>query len=374
MKAARHHIESLDAFRGVTVAGMILVNNPGNWNAVFPPLLHADWNGCTFADLVFPFFLFIMGVAIPFAFERRVAAGHQRRALYVRVFTRAAKLIALGLVLNAAAAWPHISAMRIPGVLQRIAIVYVCTALVTLHTSPVRRTAVTGTLLLAHWAVLMLVPFDGHGAGTVAPGANIASFIDAAVFGSHMLTAAGDPEGLLGTLSATATALAGTLVGHWLRTAASPRQKIRDAIAAGGSMLGVGLLWALVLPLNKPLWTGSYALVTAGLGAIAFAACYAVIDIARVGAWARPFVWLGLNPLAVYFCSELVGHAIEWPFATRAGQTTTVKTWMVYGVLDRVAGSALPEPVVSLLFAAGFAAFWIAVAGALYRRGIRIQA
>lgn len=373
MKAARHHLASLDAFRGLAIAGMILVNNPGSWNSVFPPLLHADWNGCTFADLVFPSFIFIVGAAMPFAFSRRLASGDETAEMYRRILRRSASLFGFGLILNAAAAYPVLAALRIPGVLQRIAIVYLAAAAILLHAGWRQRLAIAIALVGAHWAIVALVPFGGHAAGTLASDANLSGFVDRLVFGRHTLTAFGDPEGLLGTLPSVATALFGTLAGEWMRDADSEARRAAGLVAGGSMAVVGGLLWSLALSFNKALWTGSYALFTAGIASLAFAACYWVIDVKAIDWWARPFVWLGLNPLAIYFLSELTSHLLDRPWLRVAGETMDLKTWLFWELIDPLVGGRLEEMGVSFVFALLTLAAWTAVAGLLYRRGVRIH-
>jgi hypothetical protein len=184
---------------------MILVNNPGNWSSVFESLTHADWNGCTLADLVFPFFIFILGAAMPFAFGRRIERGHQRRDLYLRIARRSASLIALGLILNVIAAAPAVIALRMPGVLQRIGIVYLLAAPIVINARPAWRAVTLAVLVIGHWA-LLLVSLGGAPAG-LAQAHNLAGFIDQAAFGRHILTPTGDPEGILGTLPAIGSAV-----------------------------------------------------------------------------------------------------------------------------------------------------------------------
>src|SRR5215831_19205992 len=201
-------LESLDVFRGLTIAGMILVSTPGTWTAVYAPLDHAIWNGWTPTDLVFPFLLFAMGAALPFALSRRRG---EPRGIRRHVLRRAALLFALGLLLNAIETAPplNLETFRIPGVLQRIALVYAAVAALTERTS--LRTQVLAALagLFGYWALLTLVPVPGIGAGVLTPDGNLASYIDRAVLGHHLLTPVYDPEGLLSTIPAIATALAG---------------------------------------------------------------------------------------------------------------------------------------------------------------------
>jgi predicted acyltransferase len=247
--------------------------------------------------------------------------------------------------------------VRIPGVLQRIAIVYVVTAIVTLHASPTTRAVVAVLLALVHWFVLTLAP--------MTPRATIAAVIDHAVFGRHLLLPTYDPEGLLGTLSAVSSALVGTLAGDFLRRDVDDRGHVIGLIVAGLALTAIGWVWAYALPINKPLWTGSYAAFTAGLALIAFAACYLVIDIGGVRAWARPFVWLGVNPLAIYFLAELVSHVLD---------LTPLKTILYWNWLRSLTVRHMSEPASSLLFALLTVAIWTSVAGVMYRRGVRVQA
>lgn len=355
----------------MAVAGMILVENPGSWGTVFAPLTHASWNGCTLADVVFPFFVFILGAAMPFAFDRRRAAGGDTRALYVRIARRTALLIALGLVLNIAAAFPALHALRLPGVLQRIALVYLIAALIVLHTGWAVRLAVLVLLLLVHWLVLVQVPFAGTPGG-LAPTHNIAGFIDTTVFGSHLLTPTGDPEGLLGTMSAIGTALLGSIAGDLLRQGGSPRLRAARLVALGVTAGGVAAVWATRLPLNKSLWTGSFAMWTGGLAAVALAASYLALDVYQRRSWARPFISLGFNPLALYFLSELVSHLFDKPWLQVSGQVLTVRSWLFWDVF-RPSVPAISDEWLSLLIGLGTVALWTAVAGYLYRRNVRIQ-
>jgi predicted acyltransferase len=372
VKATRHHVVSLDVFRGVTVAAMIVVNNPGNWGAVFDPLLHSAWNGCTAADLVFPWFLFIMGTAMPWAFARRRDGGATTGRLFRRVCNRAVALIVLGLVLNATASMPHVAAMRLPGVLQRIAVAYSIAAVVILSVRETGQAVVTISLLLVHWALLALVPFGGHAAGVMTQPANLDGYINQKIFGSHMLTVANDPEGLLGTLSAVATVLMGALAGQWMLSVPHTSQRLGGLLAGGAALLALGEAWSTVLPLNKPLWTGSYALVVTGLAMWVLAAAYWVVDVRGKTRGVRPFVWLGINPLAIYFFSELVATVMEWPWIPARSEQVSVKDlvfWRIFAPLDGHVGGAW----MSLTFAVCFALIWVATAGVLCRRGVRIQ-
>jgi predicted acyltransferase len=360
VKVAAHHLESLDVFRGLTVAAMILVNNPGDWTAVFPQLVHASWTGCRFADLVFPWFIFAMGVALPFAFARRRQQGHGSPQVYRRIARRVVLLIALGLVLNAIAAWPAVVPLRFPGVLQRIGLSYLVAAIVVLQFDVRGWAAIAAALSLVHWALLVLVPFAGHAAGTMTPDQNLARYIDTQLFGRHLLLIPIDPEGLLGTLSSAATALLGALVGYLLQQPVGAAVRLRRLITGGTFAVITAVAWSGLLPISKPLWTGSFALLASGLATLLLAALYGLIDVRGLRGWSRPFLWLGVNPLAIYFLSEVVGHL-----------QVRLKAWMFWTVL----APAMPNRMewASLIFAVGFVGVWIAVAGAMYRRRIRVQ-
>jgi predicted acyltransferase len=293
-------LDSLDVFRGMTIAAMILVSTPGTWNAVYPPLDHAAWNGWTPTDLVFPFLLFAMGAAVPFALARRRDAS---RRIGVHVVRRAAILFGLGLLLNAIELPPPLAwaTFRIPGVLQRIAIVYVAVAWITERMSLRAQIAFAIAALGGYWAAMMLVPVPGIGAGVLTPAGNLASYIDRSLFGRHMLNKLGDPEGLLSTIPAIVTALGGVFVGDWLSKTGTRRAAW--LWLGGAAVMLAGLAWGRVFPLNKNLWTSSFALFTAGFAAQLLALLHWLIDVRRWQRWSRPFAAFGRNPLAAYFLS-----------------------------------------------------------------------
>jgi predicted acyltransferase len=362
MTKDRHHLVSLDVVRGMTVAAMILVNNPGDWNSVFPPLLHADWNGWTFADIVFPFFVFIMGCAMPFAFARRQAQHGAEWRAAKRILRRASLLVLLGLLLNLELAFPNVAALRIPGVLQRLGLAYLGAALLVRSTSALTQAAAAVALMVGHWAVMTLVPFGGLPAShIVTRDHNLAGFVDAHVFGSHTLMRGFDPEGLLGTAPTIATALLGALAGQWLRRHSDHRRQLAGLMMGAFVATVLGLIWSTVWPINKPLWTGSYALLMSGFAAATLAVCLFIVDIAGIRGWARPFLALGVNPLAIYFGSEFIGHLLD-----------RHKYWIYWGAFARIAGG-LGGEWASLLYALAYVGCWLAIAVVLDRRHIRIR-
>jgi predicted acyltransferase len=229
----RERLLSWDAFRGVTIAGMLLVNNPGTWGAVHPPLLHAEWHGWTLTDLIFPFFLFIVGVSMTLSFGARGGSGRRARRPYAEGAAPCDDPVRLGLLLHGFPNYLDLATLRIPGVLQRIALAYLAASAIVLYLRPRGQAAAIAVLLLGYWAVLMLVPFPGGSPGVLEPGQDIGAWIDRLVFTENHLWQASrtwDPEGLFSTLPAVATVLLGVFAGRWLQGAHAPARR-----AAGSS-------------------------------------------------------------------------------------------------------------------------------------------
>ena len=353
---------SLDAFRGLTIAAMILVNNPGTWAAVYPPLRHAAWHGLTPTDLIFPFFLFIVGMAIPLSL-----GGQQLGDALGRVLRRAAVIFVLGMVLNAVSDF-HVTTVRIPGVLQRIAVCYLIAAVLFLATS-VRTQAITAcVLLLGYWAAMTLVPVPGYGPGDLRPEANLAAWIDRAVLGPHLWRAARvyDPEGILSTVPAVATVLLGVLAGHWVQSTRPPRTIARGLLVAGAVGVALGAVWGVWFPVNKALWTSSYTVLTAGLALLVFTACYWSIEIRGRRRWAMPFVVLGVNALAVFFASTLVAAVLT---------LIRVDGRHLQALLFERVFAPWAAPVnASLAYAVAYVLVWWGAMWLLYRAGVRLRA
>src|SRR4051812_9801377 len=289
---------SLDVLRGLTIAGMILVNNPGDWEAIYSPLEHAPWHGWTPTDLVFPFFLFTVGVSINLALARRAESGGSKRDLYVKIIRRTVIIFALGLFL---VGFPHFNfaTTRIPGVLQRIAVCYLIASLIFLNTKWRAQALIAAALLLIYWAVMKLIPVPGFGAGNLEMEGNLAAYVDRQLLGGHTWKPLYDPEGILSTIPAVATALCGVLTGHLLRSGRAPAEKAAAMFVAGLSGVIAGWVWNFWFPINKALWTSSYVLFTAGLALQFLALCYWLVDIKGYRAWAKPFLIFGTNALAV---------------------------------------------------------------------------
>jgi predicted acyltransferase len=366
---------SVDALRGLTVAAMVLVNNPGTWSAVYRPLQHAEWHGWTPTDMVFPFFLFVVGVSIALALGPALERGAS--GLPVRVLRRAAVIFALGLLLHALPFFP-LATLRIPGVLQRIAVCYLLAALLVGATRGARgwrvQAVTAGALLVGYWLLMTKVAAPGQEAGDLSPDGNLAGYVDRLVLGSRHIwqaTRVYDPEGILSTLPATATTLLGVLAGHWLRAgqvAGRAGAQIVGGLAVGGvAAAALGWLWGLSFPVNKPLWTSSYALLMAGLAALVLAACHWVIEVRGHRGCAAPFALLGVHALTLFFLSSLMAKVL---FIVRVGAGgPRLQTWLFEHVFAPWA-----SPVdASLAYALAYVLLWWALMWALDRSGLRLR-
>jgi predicted acyltransferase len=367
--SATGRMSSLDVFRGLTIAGMILVNNPGTWDAIYSPLEHSKWDGLTPTDLVFPFFLFIVGVSITLALARRADAGGSKRDLYVKIVRRTLIIFALGIVLTA---FPYNdpAAFRIPGVLQRIAVCYFFSAIIFLNTRWRAQAAIVVALLLLYWAAMKLVPVPGFGAGDLSMAGNLAAYVDRGVFGRHTWKPLYDPEGLVSTIPAIATTLCGVLTGHLLRSRRAPLEKVALMFVAGVGSMIVGWAWNFWFPVNKALWTSSYVVLTAGMALELLAACYWLVDIKGYRVWAKPFLAFGTNALVVYFLSEftvLVASLIKF---TRADGSRVDVLGLIY---EKLFASWASPINASLMFAIFTVLVWLGVMSLLYRKRIFIR-
>ncbi len=362
---------SLDVFRGITIAGMVLVNNPGTWEHIYWPLEHAQWHGWTPTDLVFPFFLFIVGVAITLAFRSRVESGRSARDLYLKVVKRTLIIFGIGLFLNA---FPYfgLSELRIPGVLQRIAVCYFFASIIFLTTKIRMQVAITIALLLGYWFLVKFIPASGFAVGDLTKEGSLPSFIDRVVFGRHVWAQAKvyDPEGLLSTIPALATTLIGVLTGHWLRSKKSAYEKVAGLFVAGGICVAVGWAWNPFFPINKALWTSSYVLFTGGLALQFLALCYWVIDIKGYRRWAKPFEIFGLNAIALYVVADLIAVLLGLINVTGSdGSKISLGSWIYENLF-----ASWASPVnASLAFAITFVLVCLGLMWILYRRKIFIK-
>lgn len=374
-RVPKGRLRSLDVLRGATIAGMILVNNPGDWGRTFAPFLHAEWHGWTPTDLIFPFFLFVLGVAIPLAFASRLErSGGDLRPLYLQILRRTIILFGLGLLL----AWfpfydLNWATARIPGVLQRIAVVYLFASLAYLNLSVKGRAWLSAVILLGYWLVMKLIPVPGIELGSIGPDGNPAAWLDHAVLGAHVWRSApgpGDPEGILSTFPAVVTALAGVFTGEWLRSQRDRTEKLIGLFVWGTIISAAGYFFGYLFPINKNLWTSSYVVLTAGLALLSLAVIYYFVDIQGRDRWAGPFYVFGTNAITVFVLSGLVAklmYKIRWTGAD--GATVTVKGWLY----SHFFASWLPDYWVSLAWAVATIVFWWAAMRVLYQRRIFIK-
>ncbi|CAN5778189.1 DUF5009 domain-containing protein [soil metagenome] len=365
---------SLDVFRGITVAGMLLVNNPGTWSHIYDPLEHAEWHGWTPTDLIFPFFLFIVGVSMSFSFGGQLARGASRRSLFAKAAKRSAILFLLGLIL---AAFPFydldLATLRIPGVLQRIGLAFFLASAVVLFTGLRGQIVTAAVLLLGYWAAMMLVPVPGFGAGDLRPEANLAAYLDRGILGTNHLWKSArtwDPEGLFSTLPAVATVLLGVFTGRWLRSERSAAEKTVGLFIAGNVGLVLGLIWHSLFPINKNIWTSSYVIFTAGMALHFLALCYWIVDVKGYRRWAHPFYVFGVNAIAAFFLSGIMArilNLVKWTGS--AGETVTLKGW----IYQTFFASWLTPINASLAFALVFVALWVGIMETFHRKRIYVK-
>lgn len=344
-------LRALDVFRGFVVAAMVLVNSPGS-DEVYSPLRHAVWHGWTPTDLIFPFFLVIMGVSAAFS-----------RAPLRKVLIRAALLFGLGMLENEFI-YRGTAGVRFPGVLQRIALCYLGVEAFVFIRRPRVEPWVAALLLLVYWCLLTRVPVPGHGAGVLTPEGNLSYWLDRRLLAGHLMKDRwGDPEGLLATMSALATSLIGLIAGRRLVDEGAPAA--RSLAVWGAGLAAIGAVWSLVLPFNKHIWTSSYALFSGGSALAALAACQYAVE-GKEAAWAAPFEELGRRALAVYLAAGFFyGIQESVPMTLPDGTAGNLKLWLT----ARLFASWVSAKGASLLYALGYTAATVAAVKAYASRG-----
>lgn len=363
---------SLDVFRGVTVAAMILVNNPGDWGHIYTPLEHAEWNGCTPTDLIFPFFLFIIGVSIVFALDRSKTDAVNHPKLIKNIIIRSLKLFGLGLILSL---FPYFdfTIVRIPGVLQRIAIVYLVASLLFIKLKPITLFQIFGLLLIAYYLIMSLVPVPGVGPANLGKDNNLGAWIDRTLLTeAHLWKSAKtwDPEGLFSTIPAIATGLFGVLMGIILKAKQRTQEnKVVWLFFFGFCGLLLGLIWDLSFPINKSLWTSSYVLYTGGLASMGLAFCYWLIDVKQITWFTKPFVIYGINAITVFFASGIIARSMNIIKTSLNGEEVSLK-----GYLYQQFFTSYLSPInASLAGAITFVLIWLLILWLMYRKNIIIK-
>ena len=380
---SQQRLRSLDVFRGFTIASMVLVNNPGDWANIYAPLRHAVWNGWTFTDWIFPFFLFIVGVSLTLSTSRSLAAGVPKQTLLWQLWRRALIIVAIGLTLNFMPSF-SLETLRYPGVLQRIGLCIVIAAPIVLCCQSRAQLVWAIALMAVYSAIMLLLPVaDANGVigtGLLEPGRDVGAYIDRALMSGHLWSQAKswDPEGLLSTLPAVSSLLLGAVTGRWLLSPQLPAAKTAWMMIAGLVALWIGvILDAALMPINKSLWTPSYTVFMTGWALLLFAGCYWMIDACesvvvrrRAIQLAKPFEIYGVNALFIFAFSGLIAKMLGYfQVSGETGALLSMKAWLV-STLSTLPLSAVN---VSLLFAVLFNALMLLVAWALWQHKIFIK-
>ena len=362
-------LASLDAFRGFTIAAMVLVNNPGDWSHLYSQLAHAHWNGWTFTDWIFPFFLFIGGVSMALSLGRLADAGADKPTLLRKLARRAALIFLIGLGLNLIPQG-ELGTLRIPGVLQRIALCTLLAAPIVVYCTWRAQLAWIVALLAAYSAVMLWLPVPGFGAGVLEPGKDAGAWIDRLLLDGHLWAQSRtwDPEGVLSTLPALCSQLLGVLAGRWLLARREAAEKTVWMMLAGLLLLWLGaILDVILMPINKSLWTPSFCLLTTGWALLLFSAFYWLLDAKAqpiAVRWSTPFTIYGMNALFIFAFSSLVAKLLGViTVAQPDGTRLALGNWL-YAPLRALDIAPVNS---SLLYALVFNAAMFAVAWFMWR-------
>lgn len=415
----KERLTSLDVFRGFTILLMTIVNNPGSWSSIYPPLEHAEWHGCTPTDLVFPFFVFIMGTAIPFA----MPVKHFDEAVFNKILVRSLRIFCLGLFLSvfsrihlfglegipllgvrliiafavayallgnfsmkvktilavgifiillslAFSGLEHFEDTRITGVLQRIAIVYFFASILYLKTNLKTQLGVVASILVIYYLLMAFVPVPGFGPANFDKGTNLAAWLDNLVLNGHLwsVSKTWDPEGILSTLPAIGTGILGMYIGQLLNLQTNRPEILKKTAVTGVILLIGGLLWNIIFPINKSLWTSSYVLYTAGIATLCLSLLYYIIDIQGYKKWAKLFLIWGVNPMIVFFFSGIIPRvlgSIQVQNPETGGEEISVLTLIYkHGIAP-----CFENPLnASLAYALSYAVFWSVILWIFYKK------
>jgi predicted acyltransferase len=397
-KAPRERLLSLDVFRGLTIAGMLLVNDPGTWSTIYPPLEHAAWNGWTPTDLVFPFFLFIVGVTTHLSLTSRRARGDDEAAIRRQIIRRGLLIFLFGFLINGFPffTWGQVDGIadptflqrvvdrlyhwRIMGVLQRIGLAYIVAALLTQNRTVKRQIVTVAALLLGYWIVMTVIPVPdsgvmGYRTLNDAPRTMAAWWdrflLDWSRFGlgnhTWVNSLTWDPEGILSTIPAIATAMLGNLAGQWIAAKRPLVDRLNGLFGAGALGMMVGLVWNWVFPINKSIWTSSYVVFTAGMACVSLATIMWLVDVNGLKRWTKPFVIYGMNPMVAFVGSAVIERLIySVIYVTYQGKSVPLESAMY-----QVGFASWLSPInASLAFAIGFVLMFYGILYVLYRKQI----
>ena len=386
MPPASERLAALDVFRGATIAGMLLVNDPGTWSAIYPPLEHAEWSGWTPTDLIFPFFLFIVGITTHLSLRKR-----QPNEMVPKILRRGAMIFLVGLLLNwfpfisiipNATLWQRfvykLEHLRYLGVLQRIGLAYMAAALISIRTTRRQQIATIGAILIGYWIIVMLLPVPGT--GTIGyfmfndPKHTLEAWTDQHILGLNHIWVGSkwwDPEGFLSTIPAVATAMLGILCGQWIADKRRPlMERIVGMYGVGCLAMVGGSLWSWVFPINKNLWTSSYVVFCAGFACVVLATCLWLVDVRHVTRGTKPFIVYGVNPLIAFAGSGLMAKICDGLWKVHVGGKAIPIQAASYQLFFQ---PFFPAKMASLLWALCFVAFWYVILLLLYRRNIIVK-
>lgn len=356
---------SLDVLRGITIVGMIVVNTPGSWGNVYAPLLHAEWNGLTPTDLVFPFFLFMVGISITLALGKRKERGVAQNGLVAKIVKRALIIYALGLFLTLFPKFDFAN-LRYVGVLPRIAIVYLVCSLLFLRLSWRSIAWLSALILVGYWLAMALIPVPGVGAANLEPGTNLAAWLDELLVPGRMYRGTWDPEGFLSTFPAIATGFTGVLTGYWLRTSRPTPEKIIGMMVAGVLACLAGYLWHQTFPVNKNLWSSSYVLVSSGMALLLLGTLYWFVDVQHYRSWTPFFVAFGMNAITAFVLHGVIIDAFHVP-VNAAGENLHALSYQ--GLVQW----GLAAKFASLLWALGYLLLCFIPIWTMYRRNVIVK-
>jgi predicted acyltransferase len=370
MNKTENRILSLDIFRGMTIMAMIIVNTPGSWSYAYPILRHSEWNGCTPTDLVFPFFIFAMGFSAVLSISKRLQKGVSKQKLVAQLIRRSAIIFLLGLIINSFP-FNDLANIRIPGVLQRIAIVNLICGLFLIYSDIKRIWYVSIVLLSGYWALMTLVPVPDFGSANLEPTTNLAAWLDRLLIGKHVwqYTKLYDPEGILSTIPAIVSGFIGVLAGNSFMKTKDERDRLTALLVFGNILIISGMIFDLVFPINKQLWTSSYVLYTSGLAMVVLGIVYWIADIKRIRQFAPPFLAFGTNPIVAYFGSE-IGIIIIGIIKIESGNgLISLYDWLFI----QYQAIGLSPINASLFGALLYTSLWLLVVGIMYRRHIIVK-
>jgi predicted acyltransferase len=362
---------SLDVFRGITVAAMILVNNPGSWNSVYPPLLHASWNGCTPTDLIFPFFLFIVGVSIHFAYQRSTSNGLDKK-IFLKILKRSLIIFGLGIFLAwfPDFSWERLATIRIPGVLQRISVVFFICSIIYIQTTWLTQMRIAILLLLGYYIAMMFIPVPGGGDANLEPSTNLGAWVDRLILDGHLWAQSKtwDPEGLLSTIPAIVTGILGLLTGQLFQKLGDPIERVVWMFFIGAILIVSGLAWGMNFPINKSLWTSSFVLYTGGIAMQFLAATYWLVDVQGFSKWTTPFVYYGTNAIFVFVASGMLAKTLT---RIKVDAEGNISLWSY--LYQNIYASWLPPKAASLFFAITLILIFLIILWQMYKRKIFIK-